>query len=160
VTTLSARRTALALLLAVAPAALATACTEPGLQEVDTATEARAIAAASRAFSDAYVRGDTATIGDLYTENAVLLPPGGRVEGREAIKAYFAPSPDRQNLSHAMTSSELTVRSDIAVDVGTWSNSWRMGEGDAQEASETYLVVWEKGTDGQWRIRYDMWHRP
>lgn len=159
-TTPSAHRATLALLLAVASAALASACTEPRLEEVDTATEAREIEAASRAFSDAYVRGDTAAIGRLYTENAVLLPPGRRVEGRQAIKAYFAPNPNRQNLSHAMASSELTIRGDIAVDVGTWSNSWRMGEEDAQEASETYLVVWEKGTDGRWRIRYDMWHQP
>jgi metallo-beta-lactamase class B len=44
-----------------------------------------AIAAASRTFSDAYVRGDTATIRGLYTPDAVLLPPGREIRGRDAI---------------------------------------------------------------------------
>ena len=124
------------------------------------AADAAAIQAASRAFSDAYVAGDTATIGALYTEDAVLLPASRRVEGREAIKAFFAPGPNRVNLTHAMTSGDLIIDGDLAVDVGEWSNTWRMGDGDPLEAAAPYLVVWERGEDGRWRIRYDMWHRP
>lgn len=118
------------------------------------------IAAASHAFSQAYVAGDTATLAALYTEDAVLLPPEREVRGRAAIARYFAPTERRRNLAHAMTSAELRVRGRTAIDVGTWSNTWSIDEGPAQEASGRYLVVWYRADDGRWRIAYDMWHRP
>lgn len=90
----------------------------------------------------------------------MLLPPGGNVEGRDAVVRYFAPGPRRQNTHHAMVSERLHVTADVAVDVGTWHNRWRIDGGPEQEASAPYLVVWARGGDGLWRIRYDAWHRP
>lgn len=119
-----------------------------------------AIAAASRAFSEAYVRGDTATIRQLYTEDAVLLPPDREVRGRDAIVRYFAPSARRTNVSHAMESSDLRIRENTAIDAGTWHNTIRIDEGPERVASGRYLVVWTRGEDGHWRIEYDVWHRP
>lgn len=126
--------------------------------------EARAgrqsLEAASRAFSSAYVSGDTATLRDLYTADAVLLPPEREIRGRDAIVRYFAPSPRRRNLTHAMRSDEVRMFGETAIDVGEWSNTWQVGETAPREASGRYLVVWRKGTDGRWRMAYDMWHRP
>ena len=119
-----------------------------------------AILEASRAFSRAYVQGDTAAVRALYTDDALLLPPGREIRGRDAIVRYFGPVAGRVNLSHAMTSSSLEVRDDQAVDIGIWSNRWRVGDGPEQEASARYLVVWRRGADGRWRIETDMWHRP
>lgn len=121
---------------------------------------AAAIAMASRAFSSAYVAGDTATIRELYTEDAVLLPPGGEVRGRDAIGRYFGPSARRENVSHAMESTDLRIRGRTAIDAGTWHNTIRIDGGPEREASGRYLVVWTRGEDGRWRIEYDVWHRP
>jgi uncharacterized protein (TIGR02246 family) len=123
-------------------------------------TAAQEISVASRAFSAAYVRGDTTALADLYTEDALLLPPGREVRGRANVALFFAPIPDRQNLSHAMESEELEITGAVAVDVGTWQNTWRIGKAAEQSASGRYLVVWRRGEDGRWRIAYDMWHRP
>lgn len=127
---------------------------------VGQSLEAEAIASASRAFSTAYCDGDTATIRRLYTADAVLLPPGRELRGRDAVARYFAPGPRRVNLSHAMESSGLEIRGEVAIDVGTWHNTWRIDDGAEQTASGKYMVVWHRGEDGAWRIAYDMWHRP
>ena len=122
------------------------------------ARDSTQIAAASRSFSQAYVRGDTAAIRALYTEDAVLLPPGREVRGLDGIAQYFAPSPNRVNITHRMESSELRLRGDVAIDIGTWHNTWRIGDAPERSASDWYLVVWRRGDDGRWRIEYDMWH--
>ena len=116
------------------------------------------IAETSRLFSQSYVQGDTTTLGHLYTMDAVLLPPGREIKGRESIKEYFSPSPRRRNISHSMESQELVIQGSTAIDMGTWHNSWQIEEGEVQSASDRYLVVWILQEDGQWRIRYDMWH--
>lgn len=125
-----------------------------------SADDAKEIAAASAAFSRAYVEGDTAAIRDLYTQDAVLLPPGREIRGGEDIAGYFAPRPNRTNTSHSMESAELRVQGNIAIDIGTWHYSWRAGDDPEQSASGRYLVVWRRCPDGQWRMQYDMWHRP
>ena len=126
----------------------------------DPADARAAIESASRAFSAAYVAGDTAAIRQLYTEDAVLLPPGAEIRGRDGIARYFAPGPRRTNLTHAMRSDAIRVTGATAVDIGTWTNVWTIDGGPRQEASGQYLVVWRRDNDGRWRIEYDMWHRP
>lgn len=124
------------------------------------ADDRAAIAAASRAFSAAYLRNDTAALGQLYADSGVLLPPGREIRGRAAIQRYFAWGPRHRQLEHAMTSAELRIHGDVAIDVGTWTSTAQRGDNPPATASERYLVVWVRESDGQWRILYDMWHRP
>lgn len=124
------------------------------------AEDRAAIDAASRNFSAAFVAGDTAAIRELYTKDAVLLPPGREIHGRDAIARFFAPNPLRTQLAHAMTSEDLRIHGDMAIDSGTWSNTFRGADGEQYSASERYLVIWRRATDGAWQIEYDMWHRP
>jgi ketosteroid isomerase-like protein len=138
----------------------AVGCRTNETERTDIEGSPEAIAAASRLFSQSYVNGDTTALGDLYTMDAVLLPPSRDVKGRAEIKRYFAPNSRRKNITHAMESSELIVEESSAVDIGTWSNNWQVDEGEVQSASGRYMVVWVLESDRQWRIRYDMWHSP
>ena len=126
----------------------------------DTSGDQEQIRIRSRAFSKAYVDGELATLGDIYTADAVLLPPGGEFRGREAIRNYFTLGPDRRQLAHSMQPDEILVHGNVATDVGTWTSTWRRGEEEPRTASGRYLIVWMKDADGVWRIHYDMWHRP
>ncbi len=129
-------------------------------QGVATSRDSLAIAAASRAFSAAYVRNDTAALGQAYADSAVLLPPNREIRGRAAIQRYFAWGPNYRQLAHAMEPDRLTISGDIAVDVGTWTSTGQRGDSDPTAASERYLVIWIRESDGAWRMLYDMWHRP
>jgi ketosteroid isomerase-like protein len=37
-----------------------------------------------------------AALGELYTEDAALLPPGREIRGREAVMRYFAWGPNHR----------------------------------------------------------------
>jgi uncharacterized protein (TIGR02246 family) len=119
-----------------------------------------AIAEASAAFSQAYVKNDMDALGKVYAEDAVLLPPGREIRGREAIQRYFAWGPNHRQIAHSMVPSELVVSGDMATDHGTWHSTSQRGDDPPTTASGQYLVVWVREPDGAWRIRYDMWHRP
>jgi len=135
-------------------------CAPPEESRSTSGADEAAIMAASQAFSAAYVYGDTTAIRNLYTEDAVLLPAGREIRGRDRITRFFSPNRRRTNVSHSMVSSELKVTGDLAVDIGHWSNTWRIGDAEPQDATERYLIVWRRCSDGKWRIEYDMWHRP
>ena len=62
------------------------------------------------------------------------------------------------------TASRLVLathtRGDVVGEVGTWSSTiQRHGEDARITSSDRYLLVWERGSEGRWRIAYDMWHR-
>lgn len=119
-----------------------------------------AIARAGRAFSRAYMAGDTATIRSLYTEDAVLHPPDREVEGVDAIVRYFAPVPGRAVTDHRMEREALDVWPGGATETGHWHQTLRRPDGTASTSSGRYLIEWVRGLDGAWRIRRDIWHRP
>jgi ketosteroid isomerase-like protein len=133
----------------------------PAAAQISTvARDSISIAAASLAFSAAYVRNDTAALGQIYSDTAVLYPPNREIRGRAAIQRYFSWGADYRQLAHAMESARLTIAGNLAVDVGTWTSTGQRGDAAPVTASEQYLVVWVRESDGAWRMLYDMWHRP
>ena len=153
---------ALSLLVCAAAAALAApAAAQPADPEAlmrQAIADREAIAAASLAFSDAYVRNDMEALGRLYTEHVVLLPPGQEIRGREAAARYFAWPPGHRQIEHSMYPKEVVVLGDVATDYGIWRSIFER-DGVRSTASGTYLVVWLREPDGAWRIDRDMWHR-
>jgi ketosteroid isomerase-like protein len=119
-----------------------------------------AIEAASRAFSAAYVGNDMNALGQLYTEDAVLLPHGREVRGRAEVQRFFARKPSYRQVAHSMKSANLDLRGDTAIDTGTWHSTIQRGDEPPDTSSGAYLVVWVRDDAGTWRIKYDMWHRP
>ena len=148
-------------LLLVLAAALATACVQAAPPPAATEADARAgIAAAHHAWSRALVASDVDSLMQLYTEDAVVLPPGLELAGREAIRGWYSSDTTWHTLSHTMDADELTVYDSVAVERGRWSSTWRVGGGPEQSASDRYVIFWKRGGDGRWRIHYDIWHSP
>ena len=138
---------------------LMTACA-PADAGPTLAEDRAAIAEASRAFSAAFVAGDTATLGALYTDDAVLLPPNRNVNGNEAIRGYFAPSAGRTQVGHTLTSESLLIDGDLAIDMGRWESTTQREGAEPRTSSERYLVVWQRQEDGSWKMSHDAWHWP
>ncbi|MGI9039357.1 MAG: YybH family protein [Gemmatimonadota bacterium] len=138
------------------------ASTSPSTPTSTTATvdAEAAIRGAAAAFSAAFEAGDTTALGELYTTDALLLAPNDTVRGRAAIRRWFAPREGRNPFDHTLTADALEVRGDVAIDRGWWTQEFRREDGTTNGSSGVYLVIWRRGSDGRWRMSYDMWHAP
>jgi uncharacterized protein (TIGR02246 family) len=107
-------------------------------------------------FMAAFAKGDMAALGQMYTEDAYLLPPDTEtVKGRAAIQRFWT------NAASAIGDLKLTtvdvkpLGSDAARDIGTFILKTK---GDKpQEVSGKYVVIWEKA-GAQWKLATDIWN--
>lgn len=130
--------------------------------DADSAAAARGIAVSAQAFSRALESGDADGMAAQYVDDAVLVPPGGRlIAGRDSIRAFWTPrNPDFHTLAHSLTTDRLEVAGDVAVEVGTWRQEGQRRDEAPQEAAGRYLVVWRRQPDGAWRMQFDSWTSP
>lgn len=116
-----------------------------------------AITAANRAFSRAYLAGDTAAIRRMYATDALALPPHGRaVTGARAISALFAAPRNSRRLAHALYTERLVPTAAGAIELGTWYDRWETGGGDEGAATGRYILTWVEDGD-EWKIATDAW---
>lgn len=118
--------------------------------------------AALRAGADSFevlVRaGNDTGVAQLYTENAVLMPPNeGIVEGRAAIRAYFEKQPPEMELE--LTPVDLDGRGDLAYVRGTYVVSVPGTGGEPTIVDRgKYLEVQRRAGGNEWRIAVDMFN--
>lgn len=155
------------ILPAVIVLGLAACETQPATEEGTTAEPATDTAAiettideTNNRFEAAIESNDPDAVAALYTDDAIVLPPGmPRVEGKEGIRAMFADwlSNDPEAMV-TLTSDEVVVAEsgDIAYEVGTATGGGTGPDGQPYDFTGKYLVTWEN-VDGQWLIAADAW---
>jgi ketosteroid isomerase-like protein len=109
----------------------------------------------NRNFGSAVARKDYAAMAALYTENAMVLPPDGPiVTGRPAIEEFWRSAANALGLTDAvLRTRDLEVAGDTAYEVG--EANLKLGGG---QIMVKYLVVWTRGSDGNWRLHRDIWN--
>lgn len=114
-----------------------------------------AIDAGNRAFKTALLKGDAVAVGNLYTEDAKLIAPGGDiVKGRPAITAFWKKISDTGLKHVTLTTSEVESSDDLAFEEGTVKLVGTTG----QESVARYIVVWKR-TNGVWKLHRDIWNQ-
>jgi uncharacterized protein (TIGR02246 family) len=101
-------------------------------------------------------KGDFAGIGQLYTEDAVVLPPGaGMVKGRAAIRTMWKNTAEQVSDPKVTAVEVKALGPSAAREIGTFSLKTK-GQ-SPQEVTGKYVVVWERiGSD--WKIATDIWN--
>ena len=135
--------------------AFGVACAPAPETEEGPATVRAAIEETNARFTEAFNQGDTAATAALYTEDAIVLPPGqGMVRGRPAIQESMAADIETNALSGlVLTTSDVRVGGNLAVEVGTYSI-----QAGAMQDEGKYVVVWKKQEDGSWKLHRDIWN--
>src|SRR5512144_744775 len=131
------------------------ACKPAATPPPDTSAAAKtAIDAANATWPRLTSTGHADSIADLYTADAVLMPPNmPTVRGRDSIRAIFA-------VMNTMADATLTLRAEAvwasgpaATEMGRWTWSWAAGvtppPGMPAADSGKYMVRWVQ-ENGQW----------
>lgn len=111
------------------------------------------------AFEAAFDAGDGKALAELYTEDAVLLPPGAeRVEGRAKIAEFWQGAMDAGLKDPSLEAVEVVEFDDHAYEVGALSITAPGDDGEPASVSGKYMVIWQRGDDGAWRLHRDIWN--
>jgi uncharacterized protein (TIGR02246 family) len=138
------------------------AATAAGAREAgaDAGAVRQAIDAANAKFVDAMKRGDTVTIADNYTDDAVVMPQGTQTwRGREAIRKGFGGMVTGATIKEFnMKTEDVTIGGDLAVETGTYEETAVPKGGKEFKDKGKYLVVWKRQADGSWKIVKDIFN--
>ena len=121
-----------------------------------TAQDKTTIQSLSDKFAQAFNAGDAAAVAALYTEDAVILPPGGEMmKGKSAIQAFWKGATEQLGDAKLTTVDIKPVGSEVAREIGSFS--FRTKGSQPQEITGKYVVVWEK-VGGDWKLATDIWN--
>src|SRR5215203_2740597 len=113
---------------------------------------------ANRRFVEAFNRHDAAGAVAVYTDDAMILPPGNpRVTGRDGIQAYWQGAIDSGVQAVALQTDDLEVAGDMAREIGTATLTITGNGGATQTATAKFVVVWKRQGD-TWRWHTDIWN--
>jgi uncharacterized protein (TIGR02246 family) len=107
-------------------------------------------------FAKAFNAGDAAAVAALYTEDAVILPPGAELmKGRSAIQAFWKSAAEQLGDGKLTTVDVKSLGGNAVREIGTFM--FRTKGAQPQEVTGKYVVVWEKvGSD--WKLATDIWN--
>ena len=114
------------------------------------------IDAVNAKWMELFGKGDFAGIGQLYTQDAIALPPGAAmVKGRDAIAAMWKAMAEQVTDAKVVALDVKVIGPTAAREIGTFSLKTKGAT--PQDVSGKYVVVWEKvGND--WKLATDIWN--
>lgn len=103
-------------------------------------------------WQQAAAAGNLDSVAALYAEDAVFVDASGEtIEGRSAIQEMLTEG-FQGVTSVEISSTESVLGTDLASDLGTWTQTVRTPDGQEQTLNGQYLVVLRRQADGSWRI--------
>jgi len=132
------------------------ACSPAAMSEDDLMA---AIQEREDAFSAAFNAADPVALGDIYEEDAVLVPPGsppvyGRAAAVETMSGLFGVLLDVELIA----SNVRPMGADYAVEVGQGTYDTIGEDGTRATTTIDYVITWHKGDDGVWRYTTDIFN--
>ena len=122
-----------------------------GLSDTDKA----AIRSASQKYVEAANAQNVDAWSQLVSENAVYMPENhAPLEGRKAVAEWFSAPQSQGPLTLSLTTAEIEGRGDVAFVRGAYS----LTRNNANVGTGNFIEIWQKESDGMWRIIRDVWN--
>lgn len=147
------QRFAVAILALVA----AGGCAQPAGQ--DTAADLARLESDAVIWFEHYAKADAAALARLYTNDALLMPPGApAVTGRAAIEKFLGEDAAKSKSAGISLKNASITGKGISGDTGWISGTYTVADGTgATIDSGSYLSV-HRRTDGAWLYIRDIWN--
>jgi ketosteroid isomerase-like protein len=148
------RRFSLAILVLVVFAA---GCTQAPKQ--DTAADKAKLQTDALAWFDSFARADSEGLANLYSEDAIVMPPNmPAVHGRPAIKTLLGSmAAQTQAAKYSLKNGQVTG-AEVSGDMGWISGTYTVSDSTGSAVdSGNYLSVHQR-TNGAWLYIRDIWN--
>ena len=107
-------------------------------------------------FAQAFNAGDAAGVAALYTEEAVILPPGAEMmKGRSAIQSFWKSAAEGVSDLKLVATDVKPLGTDAARGIGSFTLKTKGQQ--AQEVVGKYVVIWQK-VGNEWKLATDIWN--
>ena len=103
--------------------------------------------------------GDVEAVMKCYSSDPVLMPPDDQpVVGRERVRERYAAGFERYRFEFGGQTFETRAGGAVAWSRGeTQGKLWPKDGGQVLEVHDKFLMILERGVDGEWRIARLMW---
>jgi len=127
--------------------------------EIDLAKARKAVDEANKIFIDASLRGDSAAVGALLTDDTLLLPPASRmIQGKKATEEYWRATWSQLKIvDFTMNILNLYGKEDLVYEVGSYTLRFQV-QGNEGVDEGKYVVVWKQMSDKTWKKFIDIWN--
>ena len=115
----------------------------------------------SRAWSDAFARGDLEAVLSYWADDATVMAPGQPpIRGKEAIREYIMGTRDIPGFRVCWEPLEAHVAAsgDLAYLIERLSTTVADETGASVTEYKKVVTVWERQPDGSWKNVVDMWN--
>lgn len=112
---------------------------------------------------DEYVKaenaGDVDGILETCRDDIVFIPPEAPpVRGIDASREFLGEFLDAFDITIELSRETITVAGDFAYEWGTVSGTLTSPDGQAQPVSNSYLIVYQRDSDGAWGQSKHVWN--
>ncbi len=109
-------------------------------------------------FGEAFRRGDAAAVAELYTADALLLPPNSeKIYGKNRINEFWAGAIKMGATDVTLTSVHVFLMGHYTCEIGQYNLTIEPQNVPTIEDKGKYLVIW-KEQDGNWKLHIDIWN--
>ena len=137
------------------------ACAQAAQAQATRSSQDTAFEAVYARFSEGYRRANPAMVAGLYTADAFYLSPGRMiVRGQDSVLSAFSFLNSYQNRPTGPAIGFRIVDRQVSGNLA-WDIGYYLMNGDGKpitaqdEPAGKFIVLWQRGADGQWRIHAD-----
>jgi uncharacterized protein (TIGR02246 family) len=118
----------------------------------------KAIDANTKAFIEAFNKGDAAAVASMYTTDARVLPPNSEiVEGRANIQTFWQGAMSAGLKLVSLETAHLETQGNLAVEIGRYTTTVPGAGGTTTTDKGKYVVVWKR-QGGTWKLAADIFN--